>query len=77
MKNKMISKQIKIGQIWQNFIGQTFEVRKIKGNTIYGICRSSQGTPVYGLIPIHKNTLLKIKLSNEIKITRKQEVKHD
>lgn len=37
--------KIKVGQIWENFLGQTFEIKKIKGDMLYGVGRSRQGTP--------------------------------
>jgi hypothetical protein len=52
--------EVKVGQIWETFLGETFEIKKIKGNMLYGIGRSRQGTPNSVIERCTKKDLLEI-----------------
>lgn len=51
--------EIKVGQVWQTFLGETFEIKKIKGDMLYGIGRSRQGTANGFIEQISKADLIK------------------
>lgn len=51
--------EVKVGQIWKTPLGETFEIKKIKGNMLYGIGCSRQGTASGFIEQVSKEELIK------------------